>query len=79
MNLRTQLAQAEERIIRDALETCGTIHIASDHLGIHRNTLSRKLVKFGITDAELSQYRQKHEVWTQMERGYGRTNKLPSV
>jgi hypothetical protein len=78
--LQELMAKAEEQILRDALDTWGSIHVAADHLGIHRNTLSRKLIKFGITEDELFCYRHKRGLakfgtgWS----GHGR-RKLPTM
>jgi Bacterial regulatory protein, Fis family len=56
------MAQAEEKVIRDALACYGTVTQAAAELNIHRNTMSRKVIGFGITKDELTWYRRQH-IW----------------
>jgi Bacterial regulatory protein, Fis family len=56
------MAKAEEEILRNALDAHGSIHAAAVSLGIHRNTLSRRLMNLGVTQGELFKYRSKHDL-----------------
>lgn len=44
----TVIAQVERGLFRVALERAGSVGAAAELLGIHRNTLARKLVQLGL-------------------------------
>lgn len=47
----TVVAQVERALFRVALERAGSVGAAAELLGIHRNTLARKLAKLGLRSA----------------------------
>lgn len=48
---QTVIAQVERALFRVALERAGSVGAAAELLGIHRNTLARKLVQLGLRSA----------------------------
>jgi|SRR5690606_20761822 len=47
----TVIAEVERALFRVALEQAGSVGAAAELLGIHRNTLARKLAKLGLRPA----------------------------
>lgn len=54
-----RLLAFDEALLREGLARFGSLKATAEWLGLHQNTVSRKAMACGITDAELRVYRER--------------------